>query len=315
MSKKNNNKLKAAFTKLENKVLSFIDQYRAKIIGLVALGVVVAITLSFIPASYQRPAVTKEFADTSVMIIDRNQESGGSGVILTSNLAYSIILTNKHVCRLTKGGGFVVKGNRSYLVHSIKRYPVHDLCMVKVYTNFGVNTKVAGATPTDFNKAYISGHPALLPHVLTTGNFSGHQIINLIVGIKECDENTDEKYMLYCIFMGGVPIIQQFDSQLVTGTILPGSSGSGVFNTDGEIAGLVFAGRGDGLGYAFIVPHQYVVDFVENQDLYEWKEVNSFNYDKMIRSIFNTQTYCTGPLKTQFRNFCKARQDYLIWKR
>ena len=312
---RNNWTLKKALIKLESKVLGFIDQYRAKILGLVALGVVLALVSSLIPANYNRPSLTKEFAATSVMILDRNEESGGSGVILSSNLAYSVILTNKHVCRLTKGGGYIVKDNRPYLVHSIKRYPVHDLCMVKVYTNFGVNTKVAGSTPTDFNKAYISGHPGLLPHVLTTGNFSGHQIINLIVGLKKCDENTDKKYLLYCFLMDGVPIMQSFESQLVTGTILPGSSGSGVFNKDGEIAGLVFAGRGEGLGYAFIVPHQFVVDFVENQELYKWHEVNSFNYDKMIRSIFSTQNFCTGVFKDKLINFCKSRQDYLIWNK
>ena len=311
------NKLLKSFTKLENRILGFIDKYRAKILGLVALGVVVSLGMSFSPAPYNKPELTKEFAETSVMILDKDNRSGGSGVILRSNIAYSTILTNKHVCRLTKGGGYVVKDGRKHLVHSIKRYASHDLCLVKVFHNFGVNTKIADSNPLDFNDAFISGHPGLLPHVLTKGNFSGHEIIKMVVGIKSCDNLSEEelmKYVMYCIFFGGVPVVQDFEAQLVTGTILPGSSGSGVFNTEGEIGGLVFAGRGEGLGYAFIVPHQYLVDFIQNENLYKWQEVNTLNYDNMIRSIFTLQNYCNG-LNPKLKTFCDYRKDYLIWRK
>jgi V8-like Glu-specific endopeptidase len=44
-------------------------------------------------------------------------------------------------------------------------------------------------------------------------------------------------------FVGGIPDIMQYDSTLVTATIMPGSSGSGVYNENKELAGVVFAGR------------------------------------------------------------------------
>jgi hypothetical protein len=45
---------------------------------------------------------------------------------------------------------------------------------------------------------------------------------------------------------------------------MPGSSGSAVFNDRGEIAGLVFAGRGE-LGYAFSVPQAFIYSFVNDE--------------------------------------------------
>jgi hypothetical protein len=283
-------------------------------------GTGLALILSVVyPLDKQTPKVAKEFAKTSVMILDNNKMSGGSGVILRSNMAVSEILTNKHVCRLTQGGGYVVRGETEYLVHSIKKYPDHDLCLVKVFGNLGVNTKVAALTPTTFQPAYISGHPALLPHVLTTGNFSGNQIINLVVGFKPCKKEEvgiyTEDEILYCIFFGGIPILQSFESQLVTGTILPGSSGSGVFNDKGEISGVVFAGKGRGLGYAFIVPHQYVVDFIETEKNYPYVSVVQIDYDKLLETIFDSQGKCEEGSDVRFQKYCKSREDYLIWRR
>jgi hypothetical protein len=303
------------FRKTESVILSVIDKYRAKILGLVTVGVVAALAISLLtPLDYQKPKVAKEFAKTSVMITNADQTSGGSGVILRSNLAFSEILTNKHVCSLTKGGGYIIKDERSYLVHAIKKYPNHDLCLVKVFGNLQVNTKVADSTPEDFEPAFISGHPGLLPHVLTMGNFSGFRIIQLVVGMQKCTDDTPEEYLIYCLFFGAVPIVQSFDSQLVTGTILPGSSGSGVFNKNGEIAGLVFAGKGKGMGYAYIVPHHFVVDFLRTEKNDPYVEVLKFEYDNMLESIFNTQTYCDIK-DLRFKNYCSSRQDYLIWKK
>lgn len=301
---------------LNDLILSFMTDHIAKIMGIVIAIVVVLTGLNFIP-KVDKPKQAKEYAKTSVIITDANGNSGGSGVILRSNAVSSEILTNKHVCALAVNGGRVIKDDHIYLVDAIKKYPYHDLCLVRVQSGLKVNTKVSLLPPASFSDAFISGHPNLLPHVLTTGNFSGYQIINLITGLKKCDENTPAAYAMYCAFFGGIPIIESFQSQLVTGTILPGSSGSGVFNEYGEISGLVFAGQGQGLGYAFIVPHEYVVDFLEIEELIPYIKVNQLDRSKLIYDIFNMESVCKPESKhyNTFKSMCSKIAKYGIWRK
>ena len=305
--------------KLNKKVLTYMRKNIAEITGFV-LGISLLSfflsTLTF--NNIDAPTKASDFAKTSVIIMGKYKRSGGSGVILRSSNKYSEILTNKHVCRLVTSGGFVLKNYRLFIINSIKLYPFHDLCLVKVFHNFKVNTKISRNPPDNFDKAIISGHPALLPHVTTIGNFSGHKIINLIVGLKKCKkEDLRSKYKLYCFLFGGIPVLQSFESQLVTGTILPGSSGSGVFNSKGEISGLVFAGQGKGLGYAFIVPQIHLLNFLNIEKRLPYVPVNRIKYDDLIRKVFGLQKFCKYNTKYyyKFKPLCDVREDYMIWSK
>lgn len=240
-----------------------------------AIGATLLMLASLLKTTYYLPHQTQEFANTSVMIVGKNMRSGGSGVILESTNDKSLILTNNHVCEVVKEGGYVVQENLKYPVDMYAQYAYHDLCVVTVSHSFNVNTKVADSAPTAYSKAFISGHPNLLPHVLTTGSFSKYRVIHVLTGLKKCSEtetsvpkdnkiiekNNDE---YWCENYGMIPIFKTYQSQLVTGTILPGSSGSAVYNSNGEISALVFAGHSRGFSYAFVVPYEYVVDFVRS---------------------------------------------------
>lgn len=220
-----------------------------------------------------KPTITKEFSKTVVMIRMVDKRSGGSGVILSSSLAGSTILTNKHVCGVVKEGGIVTTTDGTdYKVEEYKEYSKHDLCMINVKENLGVNTIVAEKEPTLYTTARISGHPALMPHVVSEGYFSSYQDIDIMTGLKPCDGTEPDEDILSCMFLGGVPIVQKFEAEMVTALIMAGSSGSAVFNTDGEIEALVFAGAGQGLSYAFVVPHKFVQDFIKNQSQYKWEK-------------------------------------------
>jgi S1-C subfamily serine protease len=218
-----------------------------------------------------RPSTAAEFAQTSAMIIMTDLSSGGSGVIYKSSEKESVILTNKHVCEVIQAGGLVGTAKKTYKIDSYKLYPKHDLCMVRVLANLKVNTQLAKKRPKLYSHAFVSGHPALLPHVLTEGYFSSSRTIDIAIGMKDCDGSEKPEEMMYCMIFGQVPIIRSFRGQLVTATIMPGSSGSGVFNEDGDISGLVFAGNAQGLSYGFIVPYDFVKDFVDNADKYKWQ--------------------------------------------
>lgn len=301
------------FKELNEAVLNFMTRNIAKIMGIVIVSFGLFAVFTYNSAT--KPETAAEFADTTVMIVNSKYTSGGSGVILESNPFGSKVLTNKHVCRLIEKGGYIIYKGFEYQINEYKKYPKHDLCLLSVIFDFGITTKVANFRPSDFSNASVSGHPGLMPPVLTKGYFSGREEIMLIVGFKKCDKDTDPKYRFYCWFFGGLPVFESFSSQLVTATILPGSSGSGVFNEDGELAGLVFAGRGRGLMYAYIVPHEYLVDFLRNEDDIEWKRAGAgHNYEQFFNRIFNFQNACDRKDR-RINRICTDTDNYLIWRR
>lgn len=232
---------------------------------------------------YLRPHSDEDFARTSVMITNMAENSGGSGVVLESQPGESTILTNLHVCKLVEHGGLVIHEDHKYLVSAYKESKQHDLCEIKVNADLQVNTKVSDHSPRKYSKAHISGHPKLLPNTVTHGSFSGRMNVTIMVGLRKCTEkdledikrDQDLGKALMCFLAGGLPMYQTYDSQLVTATVLPGSSGSAVFNDDGEIAGLVFASGSRELTYALIVPQEYVSNFTrEEAPGMEWSRVN-----------------------------------------
>jgi S1-C subfamily serine protease len=297
---------------LNQKVLNLITKYENKIIGiLIAVLVLGGVTLySVYKSNISTPMSVREFANTSVKITNMGMTSGGSGSVYESSDQGSLILTNDHVCKLVKSGGIVTHNGFHYLVMSYKSYRYHDLCLIRVSENLGVSTKIATFKPQIYDRALISGHPALLPHVLTEGNFSGSEIIQVLIGVKPCTARDNSPL---CFFLGGLPIIKSYEAQLVTGTILPGSSGSAVFNSDGEVSGVVFAGRSRELSYAYIVPYIYVKNFIETRNLYKDNNVDYksvFGKEEQEETI---KSICRGN-KTVDLPFCKNAIETLIWE-
>lgn len=307
-------KTKRTLKRLTNRVSTFNQQilkFTHRNIEYFILPLVLLLVGSIIVESMSlkknRPTNPEEFSKTSVMITSLKQNTGGSGVILKSTQFESTVLTNKHVCRLIEQGGLVIHDDQPIVIHHYKKYPYHDLCLVNVRRNLGVTTKISDMETKNFTKAFISGHPALLPHVLTSGNFSKHMVVQLVVGVQKCTQRDPDPS---CLVFGAKPVLQSFDSQLVTGTILPGSSGSAVFNEKGEIAGIVFAGRSDGLSYAFIVPHSYIVDFLEREKVIPWRTVApQLDDSNALDRIFDMQKECANV------ESCKQTQENLIWRK
>ena len=207
---------------------------------------------------------TEDLSKSSVMISRPNKRSGGTGVILESTESVSTILTNAHVCKLAKTGPTIASTHIGDF--SIKRYyssDEYDLCLVQVDKNLGINTKVARTAPKHLSKATIVGHPALYPTVVSEGHFSELRTIPIMVGIRKCEAKDWNANGMLCLFLGGIPIIKNYESILVTATIMPGSSGSAVYNAKGELSAVVFAGRGE-LGYAWAMPHEAVSRFLDS---------------------------------------------------
>lgn len=195
---------------------------------------------------YLKPKSNYDFFKPVVKISNLAENSGGTGSIIHSSLYNSFILTNKHVCELVAGGG-IVEGldHVKRLVEAVKEDPDHDLCLIRVAGNLHINLKISKRIPELGDKAMVVGHPALLPTIITRGHFSEHMIANV---------SNEEGEVI------------PTECQLVSATIMPGSSGSPIFNTRGEIAGVVFAGS-QGLGYALIIPLEQVQEFLANNPL------------------------------------------------
>lgn len=240
-----------------------------------------------------RPKTVPELAETSVRIVNLGMRSGGSGSILKSTDNKSYILTNKHVCRLIEQGGYVVRNNRRYSITHYKKYTDHDLCVVSVNANFNISLHVSDFRLKRSSRIMVSGHPNLLPHIASKGHTSSEMVITLIVGLKKCTESDYVERFKECVFLGGIPVYKDFDSVVVSNLVQPGSSGSAVFNGKGELVGVVFAGNAGDFSYGFIVPHRYIVYFLNSFNLFDWVKVGTPVDDKGYdRRFFNLDEKC-----------------------
>ena len=213
-----------------------------------------------------KPQKTAEFSKTSVMITRYDGRSGGSGVIISSGRHQSKVLTNAHVCNVVKKGGIVRTDDQRGMVEYYQVSQVHDLCLITINTNFKVNTVLASQEPVIYDESIVSGHPILYPNLVTKGHFSGKELITIMTGLRKCteEEQKDPNISFLCMLLGGMPVVRTYEAQVISNTIQPGSSGSAVFNSQGEISGLVFAGSGN-FGYGLIVPYPYLANFFDTE--------------------------------------------------
>lgn len=215
------------------------------------------------------PQNQSEYAKVAVMITNDAMNSGGTGVILDSRPGYSRILTNKHICELVQVGGKVTTDSgQSYPVNGFQVYKKHDLCLISVLKDLGIRIKVAKEAPSIYSTSIVVGHPALLPTIITTGHFSQIRGVQVNFGFIPCDGTETGDEAMSCVFNGGKPMVVELPAQVTSSTIMPGSSGSAVFNEKGELAGLIFA-VSQGIGYGWLVPWEYVHDFLTHLKNYK----------------------------------------------
>ena len=202
----------------------------------------------------------------TVMITNVPGTGGGSGSIIQSSPTKSTVLTNSHVCEMAKGGAVVHSLAGEYLVTDFKQSKIHDLCLLHVAANLQAHVKVAQTPPSVLEEITVAGHPKLLPLILSRGHVSGKMLAPIAVGTRECteEERQNPATGFFCTFIGRVPVIKIYEAQVLSATIQPGSSGSAVYNSNGEIVAVIFAGAGD-FGYGLAVPHEYLADFLTRE--------------------------------------------------
>lgn len=269
-----------------------------------------------------------DITQNSVMITNMAQNSGGTGIIISSTATESRVLTNSHVCRVVENGGLVTGTAGTFLAATYKHSLVHDLCLITVEGNLKANTKLADSPPQSYyEKAYISGHPALMPNVVTAGHFSGRKAIGVMVGFKKCTEDDlkDPNKAVPCLFFGFLPQVKTYDSTLVTATIMPGSSGSGVYNQHKELSGVAFAGSGP-IGYAWTVPYESLKNFLNKEEkTLEAVKTNNLvtvsgnDEDKkstgtdQVEALRKIKDVCSTPDKKKVKDICDLVGMDVLW--
>ena len=259
---------------------------------------------------------------SSVMIVNSSKTSGGSGVVIRSSRSGSTVLTNSHVCSLVERGGLVISRSGEFMVDSTKRSPVYDLCLLRVTGNLGPAAKLSQREPEYQESAQAVGHPHLMPTVISDGRFSGLSIIEVVTGVEECTrEDFESEDAMLCLLLGGKPTVKQFQSQLVSATIMPGSSGSGVFNSDGNLSNLVFAGQGD-LSYGWTVPYSSILQFLNEESKtlpfvkttavqpVKKSSLRSRNFEDFLTDL---RQFCQFNI-TELKTLCKLTKQDMLWR-
>lgn len=250
--------------------------------------------------------------DTTVMITNLSENSGGSGSIVFVSKTVSAVLTNGHVCEVVKEGGYVHTDKDKHLVSSYQVSRIHDLCLVYVSADLHKAAKLSAFVPAPFDEATTSGHPKLAPTIVSKGHFSFKRVISVLTGTRPCTEaeQQSEDTVLFCAFLGGVPIVKTYESVVVSTLVQPGSSGSAVYDLNGNISAVIFASSGD-LSYGYAVPYEYVYRFLilEQPNLsfqYPNAEITIMANRSLLEVRNALHTLCKTPSNTFEKNVCSS---------
>ena len=204
-----------------------------------------------------------KFALLSVSVTNLSQSGGGSGTIVSTSESHSEILTNAHVCLAVRKGGLVnTFEGPSYFITAMRISKQYDLCLVSVGANLKHSAIIANIAPRIMSKATVAGHPSLLPLIVTEGHFSSKVQIN-VSSFRECNklDELDETHSFFCGLFGKIPVIETFEAVVVSNLIQAGSSGSGVFNENDELAAVIFSGA-EGTSFGMAVPFEFMYEFL-----------------------------------------------------
>jgi S1-C subfamily serine protease len=202
-----------------------------------------------------------QIGDSVVRIYNMQQSSGGTGFHIKAESGRIYILTNKHVCGLADENDMVIieKNGEEFARQVYKRYVEHDLCLVDAISQDYSFIDIASFVEKG-EDIIVVGHPGLRRLTLAHGEFIGKEKVQLNSVVNheaECD-GTVQFYgngMLECI--------EIFVSSAISSPIYGGNSGSPVVNKWGNVIGVVFAGNRSQVNDAYMVPLNYVKDFLK----------------------------------------------------
>ena len=230
---------------------------RFLITKMIALSVaaLITVTLMLSACSGQRtihPLNPRDLKEVSAEVL--MERSGGSSTILRSSEEGSEFLTNAHVCDgALKSGALIVLDKKVYEVAAIKPSERYDLCLMRINENLGIGVELSSLTPQVGDDIMVGGYPVGLPIIIQKGHIS--EVLNV---------SSNPIAPIYAIATSVV--------------VQPGYSGSGVFNSQGQLVAVSqmfrYVTKKDTMGFGLAVPHQYVRRFINQEsEKLPWKNV------------------------------------------
>jgi S1-C subfamily serine protease len=204
------------------------------------------------------------------VVMVTNGNGGGTGFHVEAPSGDVYILSNRHVCAVKDDNNFVTiitQDGRSHKKKVIKEYKKHDLCLIEPVRGY------SGLELTEQNdlhsKLYIVGHPGLRPLTLSSGHYIGDDTISISspnVEKKNCNgkfEKIPENSLEYFFFGLQSICVNYFDSYMTDAPVYGGNSGSPMVDARGNVWGVVFAKSMNAVHNGYIVPIDFVKDFLK----------------------------------------------------
>jgi len=235
-------------------------------------GVVLALTVglfTFISAKgpeYHAGYIRDKVGSKTVMILSKR--SGGSGFFIETEKEDTYILTNRHICKLSKNGymDIVVPGSEKVFKQKIlKLSDKYDLCVIESIKGI---EGLSLADDVEISETIsIVGHPKLQPLTVSKGELIGYRYIQIATKNPlpaDCKFGVVRELPPLTAVIFGIKsvCINNYYSGQVTAYSRGGSSGSPVVNFYGNIVGVLFAGSVKDQFVSFAVPLEDIREFL-----------------------------------------------------
>lgn len=156
--------------------------------------------------------------------------TGGTGFLVKTQNGNTVILTNRHICRMDTSKSYVLleQGLSVYAARILVISSLTDLCIIQAPPEIVASRipyKLSAEDPTPGEHVTVYGHPYLRPLTRSAGHY-----------VSTSREPLDMESEALAFDPKKVVRIGSIDFM-----VFPGNSGSPLLNDDDEVIGIIFA--------------------------------------------------------------------------
>lgn len=273
--KQTKKKIKALLSNLKSKIKSLLVECRksVKMSLLVMWSVFTGLLIvEYLTQPYSDADLLSQTSPYVVQMFRVDGRALGSGSHIQAPSGTVYLLTNRHVCQAS-GEPQTVFAADKYSSRPIARriieiYWEHDLCLVEALPGRSGLT-ISDSEITEYQMVYSVGHPLGLSQNYSSGFLKDKSPIKVVVSMlmdRETCQSFGDGFAI--ADQNGNPTIEDigicyFEKPAYNLSVFayPGSSGSALLNTKGELVGVIYAGNSF-TNWGSAVPLEYVKDFL-----------------------------------------------------